>query len=401
MLAAVVSLILLASACSGGSSKGDNSSAASDTNSASAGANAALANPYPGYKSVSYHGTEHWICHPDLPSDECKPQPETVIDASGAVQERPAPKAGDRPIDCFYIYPTVSTDPGANSDLQPNDAELATVRAQVARYSSVCRVFAPAYRQITIAGLFGGAAPKGDSRAVAYGDVVDAWKTYMAEDNHGRGVVLIGHSQGTGHLVALLRDEIDPKADVRNHVVSAILMGGTVGVPPGKLVGGDLQHLPGCTTADETGCVITFSSFPESQPPGPGAIFGRDPKPGQQSLCVNPVALAGDGGLADTVVPRRGPLIAGGTAEGLPGTAPYVVLPKTLTARCARIADHDVLLYAPARPDDKRDVSKLLQERLGPAWGLHLNDANLAQDNLIKLVGRQAKAWPLVRRTNG
>lgn len=394
-LAAVAGVLLLVAGCSGGSSKSDNksNSAGSDATSASDTASAAPTNPYPGYQSVSYDGTQHWICHPDLASDECAPQPETVIDADGTVHERPAPKTGDRKIDCFYVYPTVSSDPGANSDLQPDEAELATVRAQVARYSSVCRVFAPAYRQITIAGLFGGATPNTDSRAVAYGDVVDAWKTYMAQDNHGRGVVLIGHSQGTGHLIALMRDEIDPKPEVRNRVVSAILMGGTVGVPPGKLVGGDFRHLPGCTSAVQTGCVITFSSFPEAEPPGPGAIFGRDPKPGQQALCVNPAALAGGDRLADTMVPRKGPLIAGGTAEGLAGTAPYVVLPKTLKAQCARVADHDVLLYAPAQPDDKRDVAKLLQERLGPAWGLHLNDANLPQDDLIEIVGRQAKTW--------
>ena len=32
-------------------------------------------------------------------------------------------------------------------------------------------------------------------------DVVAAWRHYLDHDNRGRGVVLIGHSQGTGMLV--------------------------------------------------------------------------------------------------------------------------------------------------------------------------------------------------------
>jgi hypothetical protein len=34
----------------------------------------------------------------------------------------------------------------------------------------------------------------------------------------------------------------------------------------------------------------------------------------------------------------------------------------------------------------------MLEQRLGPTWGLHLYDANLAQDDLIALVARQADA---------
>jgi hypothetical protein len=391
-LALALALVALVAACS--SDSGTNEAANSSTfNSAPV---TTLTNPYPDYHSAVYDGTTNWICHPGIAQDECAPKPETVVDASGQVTERPAAPLGDRPIDCFYIYPTVSTDPGVNSDLQPDTNERATVSAQVARYSRVCRVFAPAYRQITLAGLaagLSGGVRDPNARKIAYGDVVDAWKTYMSQDNQGRGVVLIGHSQGTGLLVALMKQEIDPQPAVRDHVVSAILMGGTVGVPQGKLVGGDFQNLPGCASADQTGCVISFSSFPEAQPPPADSLFGRDPGPGLQALCVNPAQLAGGDGLADAVVPRDAPLIAGNTAAGLPGTGAYVMLPKVLSAQCTRVDDKTVLSYAPASPTDKRDTSKLLEERLGPTWGLHLNDANLPQDDLIEIVGRQAATW--------
>ena len=40
-------------------------------------------------------------------------------------------------------------------------------------------------------------------------DVEAAWDDYLARDNKGRGVVLIGHSQGSGILKQLIAREIE------------------------------------------------------------------------------------------------------------------------------------------------------------------------------------------------
>ena len=77
-------------------------------------------------------------------------------------------------------------------------------------------------------------------RALAYNDIVDAWHYYLQHDNDGRGVVLIGHSQGSGVLTQLIRDEIDGKP-VQSTIVSALLLGTNVAVPRGKDVGGAFQ----------------------------------------------------------------------------------------------------------------------------------------------------------------
>jgi len=89
--------------------------------------------------------------------------------------------------------------------------EIVTVLSQAARLTSTCRVFAPVYRQVTLGGIGRDAdAPEGvDPRAVAYGDVLDAFRQYVANESDGRGFVLIGHSQGAGHLKTLIAEEID------------------------------------------------------------------------------------------------------------------------------------------------------------------------------------------------
>ena len=93
-----------------------------------------------------------------------------------------------------------------------------------------------------IAGGGGGASL---DKGPQYDDVRDAWRYYLEHDNRGRGVVLVGHSQGSFILTELIRQEIDGKP-VQSRLVSAILLGATFAVPRGKDVGGSFQHIPLC-----------------------------------------------------------------------------------------------------------------------------------------------------------
>ena len=105
------------------------------------------------------------------------------------------------------------------------------------------------------------------SKGPQYDDVRDAWRYYLEHDNRGRGVVLIGHSQGSFILSDLIRQEIDGKP-VQSRLVSAILLGATQSVPMGKDVGGSFQHIPLCRKLGQTGCLVTYVSFrATSRPP--------------------------------------------------------------------------------------------------------------------------------------
>ena len=99
------------------------------------------------------------------------------------------------------------------------------------------------------------------SKGRQYDDVRDAWRHYLERDNRGRGVVLIGHSQGSYILTELLRQEIDGKP-VQSRLVSAILLGATFAVANGKDVGGSLQQIPLCHKPAQTGCVVTYVVVP-------------------------------------------------------------------------------------------------------------------------------------------
>ncbi len=228
----------------------------------------------------------------------------TVVQTNGTTSVEPFTPAKNPKIDCFYVYPTVSTAKSVAEPLAPEPASIATARAQAARFQSACRLFVPAYRQVTIFGLeqaLNGKAIPPSVIARSSADVVSAWHDYLDHYNDGRGVVLLGHSQGAGQVISLLKTEVDKSPAERAKLVSAIALGGNLLVPQGKDVGGDLQNIPACRARTQHGCVVAYSSF--SSPPPKGSLFGRasqaarvgggESKPGEQVLCVNPAALTG------------------------------------------------------------------------------------------------------------
>jgi len=165
-----------------------------------------------------------WLCKPGATPNPCFSSLQTTVFSSAGDSHVENPPLARRPkVDCFYVYPTVSEDKGTNADLSIDAEEIAVARYQASRFSQRCRVFAPMYRQLTLEGINGPPAPE-SAILTAYSDVRAAWKEYMRRYNHGRGVILIGHSQGTGMLTQLIRQRIDPYPSARKRLVSAFLL---------------------------------------------------------------------------------------------------------------------------------------------------------------------------------
>ncbi len=342
-----------------------------------------------------------WLCRPGLPDNPCESSLETtVVSADGTSTTESAVPAENPPIDCFYVYPTVSGQTTPNANLQIDPEETAIAIQQASRFSQVCQVYAPMYRQFTLAAIISGSADTPEARALAYGDVLSAWEDYLANYNHGRGVVFIAHSQGTFMLTHLITTQIDPDPTMRSRLVSALLIGGNVMVAAGQDVGGDFQNIPACRSADQTGCVVAYSSFNQEPPPDSG--FGRvdsGPKANElangnlQVLCVNPASLSGGtGALQPYFATAPFPGILGALLLQLPLTpTPWVAYPGLYTAHCESSGSATWLQVDTTNiAGDQRPV---VSQTLGPTWGLHLFDVNLATGNLVDLVRQQAAAF--------
>jgi hypothetical protein len=342
-----------------------------------------------------YSKDSAWLCLPGR-ADVCStPLATTQLTPSGYGASDPDPIAKDPPLDCFYVYPTVSRDQGLNSDLDANE-EKAVAAVQFARFASVCRTFAPIYRQMTLGAIAAYSAGADITAAgeLAYRDVAAAWRNYLATKNNGRPFVLIGHSQGSLMLQQLIAKEIENNPAVASRMKLTIIPGFNVLVPQGKLVGGTFKKIPLCSHRGETGCVIAYSSFREKNVPPAGAMFGITDQPGMTVGCVNPaqpgstdwVPLESEWYARSSLPVPGGPI--SWSMQGAPPT-PYLETKGLVSARCINDGQRGYLwIRTNHKPGDK------WTDRVGgevglfgmflPGWGMHLSDVEEAQGDLVR-----------------
>jgi Protein of unknown function (DUF3089) len=332
-----------------------------------------------------------WLCKPGQRSDPCTSSLiATRVTAVGATSVKKAAPAANSRFDCFYVYPTVSDEPTPNSDLRVQSAERQVAIAQASRFSQVCNVYAPMYRQVTLSGLLAHPTlqvPAAEGQ-IAYASLLSAFEDFVRHDD-GRPIVFIGHSQGAAILIHLLATQVDRDAALRKRLVLAIVLGGDVEVKQGSLAGGSFEHIPLCSRTGERGCAIAYSSFP-SEPPAT-SLFGRvgqgvalqsnqTSTKGLQVACVNPAALGGGTGPLDSFFPSAGA-----------APTPWVEYPGLYDARCESRDGAAWLQVAKATgASDRRPV---VAETLGPDWGYHEVDVNLALGNLVRDVRAAEAGW--------
>jgi hypothetical protein len=363
------------------------------------------AQDHPSPAQNDYGKAETWLCRPGR-HDACDVDlTTTVISANGKLTREPWAANPKAPIDCFYVYPTVSNDSTPNSDMVAGEEELSVVRVQAARFGSQCRVFAPLYRQVTLAALrsfLAGRAAAVDFK-LGYNDVLDAWNYYLQHDNQGRGVVLIGHSQGSGVLTELIKNEIDGKP-IQKQLISALLLGTNLPVPRDKDVGGAFKQVPICRNSKQIGCVITYVSFRSSAPPPANSRFARVAAKDQIAGCANPAALKGGSGELHAYLSTRGsgasaaPVVSPWIKDAPAINTPFVSVPGMLSAECVSDEKGSYLAVTvhsnPADPRTDEITGDVVREgKVLPEWGLHLIDVNLSIGNLIDIVRDQTKVY--------
>lgn len=356
---------------------------------------------------IDYAAPNSWLCRPGR-KDACAADlSSTVVRADGKLlREEWAPPAAKPAIDCFYVYPTVSRDTTLNSDMQPGEEEKLTVQSQFARFGGACQLYAPLYRQTTVQSIrasMAGATLTAE-RALSYSDVRDAFHHYMEHDNRGRGVVLIGHSQGARHLSQILHDELE-SSPAKAQIVSALLIGSQITVPRGKDVGGTFQQFPLCRSPSQTGCIISYASFRATAPPPEDSRFGKAGDPNLVSACTNPAALGGGSAPLHAYLRASGRDVTLSTHEpgrwvatGPKVRTPFVTTPGLLTAECTSGPEGAYLSVAvhgdpsdPRTDDIVGDVVSRGETR--PEWGLHAIDMHLALGDLVGIVREQAKRY--------
>jgi hypothetical protein len=278
------------------------------------------------------------------------------------------PLGTEHPIDCIFWYPTVNrTEDPTSFDFSDPEPMLSSIRSQAARFSRVCNVYAPFYRQRSL--------NNGGDAELGYMDVVDSFKHYIANWSEGRNFVIYGHSQGTGHATRLITQEVDGNPDLRNRLVSTLLIGG-------RLSASTFANIPLCSAPDQTGCAIAYQAY--GVPQSLGSIAA-------DLACTNPGALGGGKAVMKGAFFKS----RGGSYSpdlGADFTANWGLYRNFFTAECVSAPSGGQVLQIDYTNEAGDMRAKFLDLSTVIGFGLHVFDYQFPLDDLVELVRSQRKA---------
>lgn len=262
-----------------------------------------------------YTRADAWLAFPGRKGLERSVPPDMA-----AIDERAAPA------DVFFIHPTTyqQSDVWNVAYTRQSEFDDAVLLGQASAFNGCCRIFAPHYRQASLRAL----ENSPPAVTLAYGDVAQAFRHYIAHENKGRPFLIAAHSQGAMHAVRLLQAEI-LGTPLQARLVAAYVVGayapsdfGTIG-------------LPVCDKPRETGCILSWNT---SQTGRTGAFRlirdksywwrGGEKKAGQPpAICVNPLIWRREGAASAAQNPGSLPFPERSVHEGertLPALTPYL-----------------------------------------------------------------------------
>jgi len=272
----------------------------------------------------AYDDPKMWIARPDIRQDN-----PALWTPEGVKNAPSAQKAA-----IFFIHPTsyITTLGDAHWNMRLDDQEsLSTARRfvknQASAFNAVGSIWAPRYRQANY-GAFLTDKPAGDQAlAAAYRDVAQAFAAFLKANPQGP-LILAAHSQGSRHLLQLLKDEVADKP-VSARIAAVYAVGWPISVEA------DLPALglPACARRDQSHCIVSWQSYAEPADPSPviesferkRSFTGR-PHKGTHMLCTNPITGAFNGAAPASA--NRG------TLDARDADKPTRLLPGMVPARC-------------------------------------------------------------------
>jgi Protein of unknown function (DUF3089) len=202
----------------------------------------------------------------------------------------PAPlQAGfvkDSSVDVFFVHPTSFT--GAdfvqwNADLMDSALNNKTDESSIYYQASVFNqynVYAPRYRQAHVQSYYSADTVRAmQAFDLAYSDVRAAFEYYLANENHGRPIIIASHSQGTTHAKRLLKEFFEGRL-LQQKLVAAYLIG--MPVEPDYF-----STLQPCKDSSQTGCFVCWRTFRKGFEPNYQPSSRR-------SIVVNPLSWITD-----------------------------------------------------------------------------------------------------------
>lgn len=254
------------------------------------------------------------------------------------------PQTINKEVDVFYYYPTAWKD---TDDTKPNVCEIdnpsmlegapSDYARQATAFETVGNIYAPYYRQANDSPV--------DRMEVIAGtptrDGIAAFDYYIEHYNNGRPFILVGHSQGSNVLSALLASYMKDHPDVYKRMIAAYV----IGFPVTDEYLAANPHLKFAESPDDTGVIISYNTQAPDVAPGSNPVLYD-----KVGNVINPINWSRDEILASTTE---------GMGSYMPDskTGVFSMVPQYADAKIDKTngvlicstADEDALTSPPAR----------------------------------------------------
>lgn len=199
----------------------------------------------------------------------------------------------------FFVHPTAwMSRKQWNADFKPGPSreivDEISMGTQASAFNALGAIYAPRYRQATL-GAFYAKQPEAQAAFdMAYQDVARAFDQFIVQNPSGP-IVLAGHSQGSLHLMRLIREKV-ANTPVQKRFVVGYLPG--MGLPLDWYESPELKQagIVPCQSPTQTGCVAAWDTYREK-----AEVKGQEPvyywygktlkhlPPEQARQCTNPI----------------------------------------------------------------------------------------------------------------
>lgn len=324
----------------------------------------------------AYQDPAMWFSRPGIGiEDPARWQPAT----RGQERSTPAPADPKSNFAVFFVHPTSFLNRSKwNAPLDDEESQRIArlyIRGMASPFNQASEIWAPRYRQATFGAFLTDSEDSQKALDAAYADVKQAYQFFVATVDENTPIILAGHSQGSLHLLRLLHDEIAGQP-IAKRVAAIYAIGWPISVEH------DLPALgfPACATAEQAGCIMSWSSFAEPADASDvleayrtSTAFDGQPRGDSKILCTNP--LTGMFGGEAAAQQNLGTLVPDGDlANG-------ELVPQSVPARCAA---NGLLLIGPP-PEMGNAVL--------PGNNYHVYDIPLFWMNLQQDAVRRVKTW--------
>ena len=214
----------------------------------------------------------------------------------------------DKPADLFFVGPTVLED---GLYLRLTDREnlehfRTSLEQERGLYESVCTLYAPFYRQMSVK-VYGW--PRADQnfwRDQAYRDVAAAFRYYLEHLDTGKPLIIAGFSQGGELCLRLIREFFDPDTAGGKALLERLVAVYAIGAGLPETVAEEHPWMKPAESDRDTGVIICY----DCEQPG---ITGSVLLPaGSRSLSINPLTWNRSTEPADKSLNKGACFLAGG-----------------------------------------------------------------------------------------